>query len=314
MISNSGHDERGRLTGGVSGDQSGTEWQIRTWYNRPWNCILRHPDENVREKIADLAKKAANNSHIGYNQAKRTSFWFALEKVNYDPSKIKTDCDSDCSAGVTAICKAVGFLLKIRELKDLSITNYTGSMKPNFKVAGFEVLTDEKYLTSDKYLVPGDILLNEKHHTCINLDYGSEVKKIVSGWIYDRVEGKWWYSYEDGTYPKSEWMEYKDRWYYFDAKGWCLTNQYIKSADYKSNGKLYYVDDDGAWDKYVYRWEKDSKGWWLARVKGKAFPKSRWCRIDGKLYYFDAKGYMVTGTKTIDDKIYSFDKDGALVG
>ena len=50
-------------------------------------------------------------------------------------------------------------------------------MKDIFKKAGFTVLTDSKYLTSDDYLIPGDILLNEQHHTATNLDYGSKVKK-----------------------------------------------------------------------------------------------------------------------------------------
>ena len=65
MIANSGHDERGKYTGGKAGDQSGQEWQVRTWYSRPWNCVLRHPDPKVREQIAKLARAAANNNKIG---------------------------------------------------------------------------------------------------------------------------------------------------------------------------------------------------------------------------------------------------------
>lgn len=175
MIANSGHDERGKYTGGKAGDQSGQEWQVRTWYNRPWHCVLRHPDPKVREQIAKLARAAANNNKIGYNQAKRLTFWYALQNANYDPSKITVSCDSDCSAGVSAIVKAVGFIVGNSRLKEVAINNWTGSMKPNFRAAGFEVLTESKYLTSDAYLIPGDILLNTSHHTCINLDYGNKV-------------------------------------------------------------------------------------------------------------------------------------------
>ena len=50
-------------------------------------------------------------------------------------------------------------------------------MKDYFKKAGFQILTDSKYLTSDAYLMPGDILLNISHHTATNLDFGSKVKK-----------------------------------------------------------------------------------------------------------------------------------------
>ena len=92
-----------------------------------------------------------------------------------------------------------------------------------------------------------------------------------------------------------------------------MTDQYIKSKDYATNGKLYYVDDDGAWDGHAYYWKHNDKGWWLESDTG-WYPKSEWCFIAGKWYYFKDSGYMATGTLTIDGKIYSFNKDGALVG
>ena len=59
MISNCGHDERGKYSGGKAGDQTGTEWQVINWYNRPWKCVLRHPDAATRKLIAQMAKAAA---------------------------------------------------------------------------------------------------------------------------------------------------------------------------------------------------------------------------------------------------------------
>ena len=38
MISNCGHDENGRYSGGKAGDQTGTEWRVINWYNRPCGC------------------------------------------------------------------------------------------------------------------------------------------------------------------------------------------------------------------------------------------------------------------------------------
>lgn len=174
MISNSGSDENLRISGGRAGDQTGKEWVVRTWYNRPWTCVLRHPDVNVRKKLAELSTKAANNNNIGYDQNQRMTYWIELQKVNFDPSKIKTPCESDCSAGVIANTKAVGHLLNISKLKNVQAT-YTGNMRAAFKAAGFEVLTDSKYLTSPDYLLRGDILLNDSHHTAVNLDDGSKV-------------------------------------------------------------------------------------------------------------------------------------------
>ena len=170
-ISNCGGDENGSISGGKAGDQTGKEWCLRAWYNRPWSCVLRHPDEKVRAKIAELGEKAAKNDKVGYDQGQRDTYWAQLQKVGYDPSKITTACEADCSAGVIANVKAVGYLLGISALKTISAT-YTGNMRSAFKAAGFTVLTASKYLTSPDYLLPGDILLNDSHHTATNITKG----------------------------------------------------------------------------------------------------------------------------------------------
>lgn len=174
MISNCGHDENGRYSGGAAGDQSGSEWQIRSWYSRPWNLVLRYPDRKVGDKIAELAKQAANNNHIGYDQSNRMSFWYALQDAGYYPKNIKKNCETDCSAGVLSIVKAVGYLLAIRSLREIDPNGWTGSMRQQLKAAGFTVLYEPWYLGSDAYLLPGDVLLNEQYHTAINLDIGSK--------------------------------------------------------------------------------------------------------------------------------------------
>ena len=178
MISNSGHDEHGSYTGGAAGDQTGTEWEIRSWYNRPWDCILRHPDMKVGALIAELAIEAANNNCIGYDQGNRDTFWAALQKAKYRPANITIKCEADCSAGVIAITKAAGHLLGLAKLQKLTAT-YTGDMKAAYKAAGFSVLTAKKYLTGDDYLLPGDILLNEGHHTATNITAGKAAQAAV---------------------------------------------------------------------------------------------------------------------------------------
>lgn len=170
-ISNSGSDERGNYKGGTAGDNTGREWQIRDWYNRPWNCVLRHPDPEVRACLADLATKAANNNKIGYDQYQRETYWRELQKAGYDPSKITVACESDCSAGVIANIKAVGHILGRPELQNITCT-YTGNMRSGLTAAGFACLTESKYLTSSAYLVAGDVLLNDKHHTATAVTNG----------------------------------------------------------------------------------------------------------------------------------------------
>lgn len=177
-ISNSGSDEYGGAHGGKAGDQTGREWQLRAWYNRPWSCVLRHPEAKVRGLLADLAVKAAKNDLIGYDQYQRDTYWQQLQAVGYDPSKITVPCESDCSAGVIANTKAVGYLLGIKALQTVA-SSYTGNMRTGFRAAGFQVLTESKYLTSPDYLLPGDILLNDAHHTCTNVTKGSKAVENI---------------------------------------------------------------------------------------------------------------------------------------
>lgn len=174
MISNCGQDENGKYSGGAAGDQTGGEWNIIPWYNRPWNVVLRHPNSEVREEIAILAERAAKNNLIGYDQGQRNTFWEHLKASNYDPSQITIKCEADCSSGVLAICKAVGYRLNISAMKNINQNGYTGNQRAILKAAGFEVLTASKYLTGPDYLLRGDILLYEGHHTATNITTGSK--------------------------------------------------------------------------------------------------------------------------------------------
>lgn len=188
-IANSGHDERGKYSGGKAGDQTGTEWEIRSWYNRPWNFVARF-NTKVGTDAAKLARNAANNKHIGYDQSQRTTFWEVLKKTkNYDPANITKDCEADCSAGVATVFKAVGYRQNNSKLKNIPISMWTGNERATLKNAGAKILTDSKYLTSDAYLLPGDVLCNEAHHTCINLTTGSKAKSsnAVQGTKYKIV-------------------------------------------------------------------------------------------------------------------------------
>ena len=175
-ISNSGHDENNAYRGGQAGDQTRTEWQMRSWYNRPWTVVLRYPDQKVALKIAQLGIDAALNDKIGYDQGQNRTYLNQLKKVGWEPSKITVDCEADCSAGVCANITAAGHLLGIKALQDHTGT-YTGNMKNALVKAGFKALTDSKYLTGGSYLLPGDILLNENHHTATNVTIGAKVKK-----------------------------------------------------------------------------------------------------------------------------------------
>ncbi len=173
MISNCGHDENGKYSGGKAGDQTGTEYAVQAWYNRPWNVVLRYPDAAVGADIATVASAAAQNELVGYDQGQRGTYWNHLKASNYDPAKITIACEGDCSSTTAANVKAVGYRKGIAALQNVNSGCTTSNLRLALKEAGFKELTDSKYLTSDKYLQKGDILLYEKHHTAINVSNGT---------------------------------------------------------------------------------------------------------------------------------------------
>lgn len=243
MISNCGHDENGKYNGGVAGDQTGKEWEIIPFYKRPWTIMFRHPDDRVGQTMAALAREAAANDLVGYDQGARTSFWKALAATGtYHPKDIKVACEADCSGGVAALVKATGKLLNMPLLSRVSENMYTGNETEVLKAAGFVAYTDAKYLNSDNYLQTGDILLYPNHHTATNLDDGSMVKRAQAiadpepqrvGWHTDNV-GHWYrHSYGVGpdTYYHDGFYQIHGKWYAFNHNGY-VSNNITVTPDY----------------------------------------------------------------------------------
>lgn len=174
-VANCGHDENNRYSGGKAGDQTGTEWYLRAWYDyNPWNFVLRWKDQALANLFADLAIEAAENNNVGYDQGQRTTFGDALESAGWRPSKINIACETDCSKGTIDLIHAVGHLKGITELQNCNAT-YTGDMMVWFQSADgkkyFDVLTG-KVLTDSSFARRGDINLNTDHHVNITVDNG----------------------------------------------------------------------------------------------------------------------------------------------
>lgn len=174
MLSNCGHDERWAYSGGAAGDNNGTEWQLMNWYRYPWNVMLRYPNAEVRHWMGDQARAAALNDCIGYDQGQRGTFWVNLADSDYDCNQITVKCETDCSAGVLAICKAAGYHFGIDALKNINHWGTTWGMVDILRSAGFEIHREYKYLESDVYLDNGDIMLNVENHTAFNVTRGSK--------------------------------------------------------------------------------------------------------------------------------------------
>lgn len=61
---------------------------------------------------------------------------------------------------------------------------------------------------------------------------------------------------------------------------------------------------------FAGEWQQDTTGWWYSEDDG-TYPVNQWQEIDGKQYYFNEKGYMLSDTTTPDG--YKVGADGAWV-
>lgn len=125
------------------------------------------------------------------------------------------------------------------------------------------------------------------------LDEPSEIIPYAtsSGTWIQASDGRWWYRYDDGTYPSNGWAYINGYWYYFDADGWMLTGWLTVG------GKTYYLGTNGAmaigWRQigsyWYYFWSGGSMatGWqYLAYSDGNAW------------FYFYSSGRMADSNFT----------------
>lgn len=195
MIGHACKNENGTYKDGQAGDQTKVEVYIRTWYNRPWNVILRAKDNFVREKIAKAMEMACKNEQLGYSQLTRNSLWNNVKTAKFDPSKTTKEVNTDCSALVCVCCAYAGVPIQYLQIGNNSLT--TSTLRKYLLQSGmFEAITDKEYLINDKKLLRGDILLYEGHHTAVNLNDGINAKnttelKSLDVIAQEVLEGKW---------------------------------------------------------------------------------------------------------------------------
>lgn len=67
-------------------------------------------------------------------------------------------------------------------------------------------------------------------------------KTTTEGWQKDSKG--WWYRYADGTWPASTWANINGELYWFNADGYCVTDQWVKGTGSQSAWS-FYVGSDG---------------------------------------------------------------------
>ena len=153
---------------------------------------------------------------------------------------------------------------------------------------------------------------------------------------------KWWYQYEDGTYPKNEFIAIDNKLYRFDQYGYMQTGWFkVNNEDYyaSTSGEIkaqwvgsgntwYYVDADGKMvtgfqtiSGVKYYFETNGlmkKGWfkvngtdYYASTSGEI--KAQWVGSGNTWYYVDENGKTTVGWLTLNGKKYYFDQEGKMV-
>ena len=167
-------DENGKAKGGKAGDQTGREVCIRTWYSKPWNCVIRFHDPDMREKVAIAMENAARNDKIGYDQNQRNTLLNAVRRLGYDPKNATSPVETDCSALVTVACIYAG-IAESALVKGGNCAT-TSTLKSRLKATGeVTIFTAKEYTKDTDKLLRGDILLAEGHHVAV----------VVSGNLID---------------------------------------------------------------------------------------------------------------------------------
>lgn len=179
-------DENGKAYGGKAGDQTGKEVGRQKWYKhtKGWR-VLRAVDRDVALKIADAMDAACDNNKIGYDQWQRHTLYAQAEAVGFDVGKVKTACETDCSALVRVCCAWAG-------IKGLPKDFRTGNMPKNLLSTGaFAECKGSKYTDQPDYLGRGDILVTKTNgHTVVVLDDGKKYAGITEAAEYklgDRI-------------------------------------------------------------------------------------------------------------------------------
>lgn len=197
MIAHASLDESGNIKNGKAGDQTGKEVCVRTWYNKPWNCVIRFKDANLAERLASCMEKAAKNNNIGYDQNQRNTLLNKARKYNYDVSKVNEPCETDCSALVSVACMYAGIPESVLTLSGNCAT--TRTLKNCLKSTGkVDVFTSNLYTAKTEKLKRGDILLKEGRHVAVVVQSDIPVASFTPSdtMLIDRVTkeviaGKW---------------------------------------------------------------------------------------------------------------------------
>lgn len=167
----------GKTRGDKAGDNNGREVCFSTWNKRNWSYVLRAKDKDIAEKIAKNCELGCLNDKIGYDMNQRNTLRTQAKLVGMQLDRINVDCECDCSSFVSVCCECSGIPIPYPN----GNAPTTSTIKTQFCNTGyFDLLTEDKYISSDNFLCRGDILVAAGQHVVIILEDGvmADISKV----------------------------------------------------------------------------------------------------------------------------------------
>jgi len=112
------------------------------------------------QDAVNLIETACTKWNLGYDQSNRLDF--------------RVGGETDCSALVILTCEQAGLLRGNNIRKGIGAT-FTGNMRANFRDRGWQVLSNLPV----SQLQPGDVLLNDTHHTAMYVGNGQVAQASI---------------------------------------------------------------------------------------------------------------------------------------
>lgn len=145
------------------------------------------------------------------------------------------------------------------------------------------------------------------------MNYAVKLNEKALSFIYSVIQGHsidgWklisdtWYYYKNSN-KQTGWQSINGKWYYLETSGSMSTGwKYVR-------GRWYYFDKTNGDMKTG--WYKDGSTWYyLDPTNGDM--KTGWIKVGENWYYLNSSGAMVTGSQTIDGKVYNFASSGEWI-
>ena len=151
MVGGARIDERGKISGGKKGDQTGKEVCLHKWYDGKWDTLLRPVNPEVGRNMSIVMQAICANDKIGYDQGDRNSARREYYRVGRI-TDIKKPCSVDCTSSVT-LATEIGFKASNVNFPFVYGTNAPTSktMEERFRSTGkFMVYKDKNFTKSEQ--------------------------------------------------------------------------------------------------------------------------------------------------------------------